>query len=297
MKTIIERITSGEVLLGDGAMGTLLMDKAKDLPKGSCTEALNLSQPEILEEIAKLYLNAGADIIQTNTFSASPLKLANYNLDEKTEEINRKAVIAVKKTIGDKAYVSASCGPSGKLLKPFGEIEHEAMYENFHRQLKVQIESGADIICVETMTDINESLLAVKAAKDISPDTPVMATMTFEPTAKGFFTIMGNNIKDVADQLKAAGADIIGSNCGNGIEKMILIAEEFKKVTDLPVIIQSNAGVPELKEGVPVYPESPEFMAKKCQKLIEAGVSIIGGCCGTTPKHISAMRKVIDSMN
>lgn len=296
MESILERIKKGEILIADGAMGSLLMARAKDLIKGKCPEVINLSRPDVLEEVASLYLEAGADIVQTNTFGGSPLKLSDYSLDEKTEEINRAAVQAVKKVVEAKAYVSASCGPSGKMLKPYGNVDPDSMYDNFSRQLKVVIESGADIVCVETMLDVQEAVLAIKAAKSISASIPVMAAMTFDKTSRGFFTMMGVDIEKAAKELEAAGADIIGSNCGNGIENMILIAKEYKKHTSLPIIIQSNAGLPEMKEDMVVYPETPEFMAEKSKELAAAGVSIIGGCCGTTPDHIRAMGQVIRSL-
>jgi 5-methyltetrahydrofolate--homocysteine methyltransferase len=296
MEAILERIKRGEILIADGAMGSLLMARAKDLIKGKCPEVINLSRPDILEEVAALYLEAGADIIQTNTFGGSPLKLSDYALEDKTEAINRAAVGAVRKVVdkkGGNAYVSASCGPSGKMLKPYGDVEPEAMYDNFSRQLNVVIEAGADIVCVETMTDIKEAELAVKAAKAISSSIPVMATMTFDLKPRGFFTVMGVTIETAAKELEAAGADIIGSNCGNGIENMIKIAKEYKKCTSLPVIIQSNAGLPEIRDDVVVYPETPEFMAEKSKELAAAGVSIIGGCCGTTPDHIRVIAHTV----
>jgi 5-methyltetrahydrofolate--homocysteine methyltransferase len=296
MVSILERIKKGEILIADGAMGSLLMARAKDLIQGKCPEVINLSRPDILEEVASLYLEAGADIIQTNTFGGSPLKLSDYSLDEKTEEINRTAVQAVKKVVEGKAYVSASCGPSGKMLKPYGNIDPDVMYESFLRQLRVVIEAGVDIICVETMIDIEEAALAIKAAKSISPSTPVMATMTFDKTPRGFFTMMGVNIEKAAKELEAAGAYIIGSNCGNGIENMILIAREYKEFTSLPLIIQSNAGLPEMKGEEVVYPETPEFMAKKSKELAAVGVSIIGGCCGTTPDHIRVIGQAVRSL-
>ncbi len=256
-------------------------------------ETFNLSHPEILEEIARLYYNAGAEILQTNTFGASPLKLADYSLEEKTEEINRNALKAVINAIDGSVFISASCGPSGKLLKPYGDIESEVMYDNFYRQLNALIDDGIDVVCVETMTDVQEAVLAVKAAKSIAPDIPVMATMTFDSTPRGFFTIMGVDIPTAVQQLTAAGADIVGSNCGNGIEKMILIAREFNQLTPVPLIIQSNAGLPELRNNLPYYPETPGFMAEKSKDLVQAGVSIIGGCCGTTPEHIHEIRKAL----
>jgi 5-methyltetrahydrofolate--homocysteine methyltransferase len=150
------------------------------------------------------------------------------------------------------------------------------------------------MICVETMTDLKEATLAVTAARTLAPAIPVMATMTFEVTPRGFFTVMGVSVKKAAAGLKEAGADIIGSNCGNGIEAMIGIARAFKEHSDLPVAIQANAGLPVSREGSLVYPETPAFVADKAPELLALGVQIIGGCCGTTPDHIRALRQVID---
>ncbi len=249
----------------------------------------------MLEEVARLYCDAGADIVETNTFGGSPLKLAQYVLSEKTEEINAAAARAVRNAVGERAYVSASCGPSGQLLEPYGDVSAELMLENFIRQVRALADAGVDLFCVETMTDLTEATLAVQACKTVSPATPVCATMTFDATPRGFFTIMGVSIAQAARGLADAGADVIGSNCGNGIEAMIAIAREFKAQTSHPLIIQSNAGLPELENGHPVYRESPEFMAAKARELIGIGVSVIGGCCGTTPEHIEAIRRVVNS--
>lgn len=296
MEVFLDRIKKGEILVADGAMGSLLMARAKDLIKNKCPEVINLSKPEVLEEVAALYLEAGAEIIQTNSFGGSPLKLSDYDLQDQTEEINRVAVEAVKRVVDGKAYVSASVGPSGKMLKPYGDVEPEEMYENFHRQITALIQAGADIICVETMSDTQESILAIKAAKAIDSNIPVMATMTYNKTPRGFFTMMGHTIAKAAEDLKAAGADVIGTNCGNGIENMILIAKEYRENSDLPLIIQSNAGLPEMKGDVATYPETPEFMAEKAKELAAVGVSVIGGCCGTTPEHITQIKKTILSL-
>ncbi len=290
-RAFLERIAAGEILISDGAMGTMLMSHG--LKPGEPPESFNLSKPDVLESIAKAYLDAGADIIQTNTFGASPLKLALFGLDERTEEINRNAVQAVRHAIGNAAYVSGSCGPSGKLIKPYGDTESDAMYTSFKQQMAALIHAGVDIICVETMTDLTEIILAVKAAKKIDAQIPVMATMTFDPTPKGFFTVMGVSVKQAAEGLEDAGADIIGSNCGNGIENMVKIAREFKHCSMLPIIIQSNAGMPEMDGAETIYPETPSFMAEKATELAELGISIIGGCCGTTPEHIRSIREAV----
>jgi 5-methyltetrahydrofolate--homocysteine methyltransferase len=274
-------------------MGTLLQQRAAS--SEPCPEAINLNRPEVLEDIARAYVEAGADIVQTNTFGASSLKLSPAALADKTEQINEAAVRAVRKAVGDQAFVSGSCGPCGQILQPYGDADPDHVYHSFLRQLKALIESGVDVICVETMMDVTEAKLAVRAAKSVSATIPVMATMTFDETPRGFYTMMGVDIAQAAAQLAEAGADVIGSNCGNGIENMIRIAAEFRGHSDLPVIVQPNAGLPEMKGDTPVYSEAPDFMAEKAKGLIDHGVSIIGGCCGTTPQHIAALRKVVDS--
>jgi 5-methyltetrahydrofolate--homocysteine methyltransferase len=239
-------------------MGTMLIERGVNIDQ--CFEAINLKQPDVLEEITQLYFKAGADIVHTNTFGASPLKLAMYSLEDKCEEINRNAVQAVKRAVDDETIVAASVGPSGRLLKPYGDVEPENMLESYKKQIEVLVESGVDMLTIETMTDIEEAKLAIRAARSISNSIPIAVTMTYDPTPRGFYTIMGVDIKKAVMELEKAGADIIGSNCGNGIEKMIDIAREFKKYTSKPVVIQSNAGLPEIVKGKPVYKETPEFI-------------------------------------
>lgn len=304
MRSILERLKRGEVIVGDGALGTMLIQRG--LESGQCPELFNITRPEIVEEIARLYREAGAEIITTNTFGASPDRLAEYGLEDRMEEINRKGVSIAKKAVKIAAekearkekdvYIAASCGSSGKILKPYGEADPEEIYNGFVRQMEALVHEGADVICIETMIDLQEARLLVKAAKSVSPEIPVIATMTFDETPRGFFTIMGVSIKDACAGLEEAGADIIGSNCGNGIEKMVRIAREFKNHSTLPLIIQSNAGLPEIQEGKIFYSETPEFFAGKVADLIDAGVSIIGGCCGTTPAHIRAIRDAVDAI-
>ena len=286
---LLTRLNQPGVIVADGAMGTMLFQRG--LRPGDCPERINLQSPEILESIAREYFEAGAEIIQTNTFGGSPLKLSSYGLEGFVEQINARAVDAVRNAVGDKAYISASCGPSGKILEPYGDAKAETVYESFRTQLKAILTEGVDMICIETMTDIAEASLAIKAARSLSSSIPVCATMTFDPTPKGFRTVMGTTIEQAVDRLTESGADIIGSNCGNGILNMIRIAGEFTRQSALPIIIQSNAGLPVLKDGQTVYPESPEFMAEKCVELSAIGVKIIGGCCGTTPEHIAAIRR------
>ncbi|MCX6835630.1 MAG: homocysteine S-methyltransferase family protein [candidate division Zixibacteria bacterium] len=292
MAGLLDRLSSGEVLVCDGAMGTMLMERG--LHPGECPERWNLDRPEVLSEIAQLYAEAGADIVSTNTFGGSPLKLAQYGLESQTEEINARAVQSARNAVSRSVMVAGSCGPSGRLLKPYGDTAADEMYESFRRQLRAILDEGVDAIIVETMTDLAEAVLAIKAARSIARDFPVMATMTFDDTPRGFYTVMGVTIQQAVKGLQNAGADLVGSNCGNGIDNMVRIAAEFRKHTLGPLLIQSNAGLPQIVDGLTTYAETPEFMAERVDALLELKVNVIGGCCGTNPRHIAAIRRRVD---
>jgi 5-methyltetrahydrofolate--homocysteine methyltransferase len=294
VKPLLARLVAGDRLVGDGAMGTMLFQRG--LEPGQPPESITLSRPGVLEEIARLYLDAGSDILQTNTFGGSPLKLALHGLDAETEAVNREAVLAVRRVAGDRAHVCASCGPSGRLLEPYGDVSAAAVRDSFRRQLAALCAAGVDGVIVETMTDLAEAQLAVRAAKDVSPGIPVLATMTFDATPRGFFTIMGVSVAAAAAGLLEAGADAVGSNCGSGIEQMVQVAREFRRHTAVPLVIQANAGLPRAVDGRTVYDETPAFFADQSRELAELGVSVIGGCCGTTPGHIAALRAMVDSL-
>lgn len=291
-RDIRDRLRSGEILVGDGATGTMLISEG--LPPGHCLERLNLDSPERLEGLARSYVDAGSQIIQTNTFGGSPLKLALYGLDNQTEEINAAAVRIARRAAGDRVYVSGSCGPSGRLLEPYGDTNPKEVRDSFTRQIAAWVGAGVDIICIETMTDLSEASLAIAAARSVAPTTPIFASMTFDLTPRGFFTIMGVSVEQAAAGLAQAGADVVGSNCGNGMENMIRIAAEFRKHTTLPLLIQPNAGLPTMVDGRPVYSETPTQMADGYRQLLDLGVQVLGGCCGTTPAHIAALRQVVD---
>jgi len=290
---LLERLHGGAILVADGALGTMLFRHG--LKPGACPEALNLTQPELLVAIARSYLEAGADLIQTNTFGASPLKLAAYGLEARADEINRVAVEAVRSAAGGRAYVAASIGPSGKILEPYGDADPQVVRLSFQQQVIGLIAAGTDAIVIETMTDLREATLAVEAAKEVAPGIPILATMTFDRTPRGFFTIMGVTIPEAAAGLAAAGADVVGSNCGNGSDNMVEIASAFRAATALPLLMQANAGLPEVRAGELVYGETPEFMAERAAAMLMSGVAILGGCCGTTPAHIRALRALVDA--
>lgn len=294
-RPFLERIRQREVLLADGALGTMLMQRG--LRSGASPDEFVLSRPEVLQDIAREYLAAGAEIMVTDTFGASPLKLASYGLAEKAEEINRRAVGLLRSVAAEKAYVFADIGPSGKIVKPYGDTDPGTIAASYEQQMRVLACVGVDAFCLETMIDLAEARIAVLVAKQVAPATPVVATMTFEKRRKGFFTVMGSSIRQVAEGLAEAGADVIGANCGSGVEQMIEIAREFRTATGLPLSVRPNAGMPQVTEAGTSYPETPEFMAGKLPELLDAGVSIIGGCCGTTPAHIRAFRQVLSGRN
>jgi 5-methyltetrahydrofolate--homocysteine methyltransferase len=286
-----ERLRRPGTILADGAMGTMLLERG--VKPGDCPERINIDNPALLEEISRKYHAAGAEIVQTNTFGGSPLQLSRHGLDSRMEEINARGVAAARRAVSDAGYVAASFGPSGRVLEPYGDTSQEMVYEAFRKQAAVLVAEGVDLVCVETMIDVTEAVLAVRAIRSVSTSITVAATMTFEQTARGFFTIMGTDIPGAAEALCAAGADIVGANCGNGIAAMAAIAQEFRACTAAPVAVRANAGLPGISNGKPVYPETPDFMAGQSRAIIAFGVKIIGGCCGTTPEHTAALRRLL----
>jgi len=291
---IIDDIQSGKVLLSDGAWGTMLMDRG--LKTNECPESWNLTNEKVIAEIAAEYVAAGADIITTNSFGATKFKLVHYSLEDRLEEINIKAASIAKKAISGNRYIFGSIGPTGKILM-MGEVSEDELFEDFKIRAASLEKGGADLILIETMTAIDEAVLAVKAAKEFT-NLPVACTFTFDKLLTGDYkTIMGVSAKDMLDALIGAGADIIGSNCGNGIDGMVDIVSEIRSLNrDIPVLIQANAGMPCIVNGKNVFPETPEQMTSKLKDLIENGANIVGGCCGTTPEHISSFRKLLGSI-
>ena len=278
-------------MLSDGALGTML--QSIGLLPGECPELWNITHRSEVKEIAESYLQAGSDIISTNSFGGSRIKLSQYGLGDRTVEINQAAAAIYREAAGTEHHVAGSIGPTGKMLL-MGDVTEEELYDVFSEQAAALEKGGADIIIIETMSAADEATLAVKAAR-ASTGCMVIVTMTFSRDMNGgYHTMMGISPEEMVILMKEAGAHIVGSNCGNGIRDMIGIAEAIRSVDDkIPVIIQANAGLPELIEGKTVFRESPEMMASSIPDLIKAGVNIIGGCCGTTPEHISELKSSI----
>ena len=290
MLDVIQRLKNGEHLVSDGAFGTMLY--AKGLEQGKCPEEWNISHPDVVRSIAAEYIQAGSDMVLTNTFQCSRFVLAHHGYEDRVAEFAKAGASLAKEAAGDNHIVAASIGPTGKFVAPLGDISEEEMRDAFSEQFSAVEEGGADAICIETMTDLQEAVIAVRTAKDVS-GLPVFCTMTFDRTSRGYFTVMGVSIEQAAKGLCDAGADVIGSNCGNGIEQMIEIIRDMRQYTDIPILCHSNAGLPEVVDGEAKYLQTPEIMSGMIKQLKEAGANIIGGCCGTTPLHISAMAPII----
>jgi 5-methyltetrahydrofolate--homocysteine methyltransferase len=290
MKAFKERVAQGDILISDGAMGTLL--QAKGLKPGECPEWWCISHPDVVRGIHEAYIAAGADIIETNSFGGTGYKLKAYGLADKVRELNLAAVALAKQASAGKAYVAASVGPTGRIVEDEGgDASPQDLYKSFKEQVVALAEGGADALCIETMVSLTEALQAIKAAKE-NTRLPVICTFTFEPGARGFRTMMGVTPERAALETVAAGADIVGANCGNGIVNMIEITRQIHAAQpNTPILIQANAGTPVLEGEKAVFRETPEFMASKVNDLIKAGAQIIGGCCGTTPDHIAAMAR------
>ncbi|MBN2275238.1 MAG: homocysteine S-methyltransferase family protein [Bacteroidales bacterium] len=294
MGKILDKLKSGKVLVSDGAWGTFL--QAKGLKPGECPESWNLLHPEEVLDIAKRYIEAGADIVETNSFGGNRLKLLHYGLDHQTTEINQRAAELSRKAAGKEKIVIGSVGPTGKILMT-GEVTEEELYEAFKEQSIALAKGGVDAIVVETMSDLDEARIAVNAARE-NTACEIICTMTFEKTMTGEYrTMMGVTPAEMVHTLKKTGLDIIGANCGNGIEGMTFIVKEIRlSDKDIPVLIHANAGMPVYHEGKTVFPETPEQMAAFVPSLVKAGANIIGGCCGTTPQHILRISETIKNL-
>lgn len=291
MGKILDQIKKGKVLVSDGAWGTFLQQKG--MQPGECPEEWNLSHPEEVFDIAKSYIKAGADMVETNSFGGTVFKVAKYGLGGKVFELNKAAAEISRKAAGDK-FVLGSVGPTGKILM-MGDVTEEELYNAFKVQVQGLEAGGADAIMIETMTDLEEARLAIKAAKE-NTNCEVFCTMTFEKTVQGEFrSMMGISPTDMVNTLINAGAELIGANCGNGIADMIGIVEEIRKAnTEIPILVHANAGMPIYNDGQTVFPETPDEMSGLVPKIIAAGANVIGGCCGTTPDHICKVREAVD---
>lgn len=275
-------------ILADGAMGTMLFQMG--LAQGAAPEGWNLEHPDRVLEVHRQYIEAGSQILLTNTFGGNGLRLALHNLEERVVELNRKAAELACQA-ADAATVpvavGGSMGPTGGFMQPLGELTFDQVVSVFKVQATGLAEGGVDVFWIETMYDLAEVEAAVAGCRQAAPDLPIVTTMTFDTAGK---TMMGVAPAAAAVKLNELGAIALGGNCGNGtaeIEKALetMAGEELS----VPLIAKSNAGIPHLEGGVPVYDASPDQMAQHARRALELGATIIGGCCGTTPEHIRQM--------
>lgn len=288
----LESLTE-KVFISDGAWGTFLQKKG--LLPGECPELWNITHRTDVLDIARRYIDAGADMIETNSFGGSRFKLEKYGLAKQVSELNREAAAISREAAGPEKWVLGSIGPTGKLLL-MDEVTREELYDAFKEQAMALESGGADAIIIETMTDLEEAVIAVKASKE-NTAIPVFCTMTFDKLVTGDYrTMMGISPAEMVQPLIDAGASVVGANCGNGMEGMITIVKEIRTGNpNIPILVHANAGMPVYCEGETVFPESPDDMAANLSVLISAGVSIVGGCCGTTPEHIAMLRQTMDT--
>ncbi len=283
---ILDRLANGETLVFDGATGTYLQNNG--LEPGGSPELMNATDPDVIAGMAKHYFDAGSDIVLTNSFGGNRFILERYGAGDRLFELNRLAAEHARSVAPEGKYVAGSIGPTGEFIEPLGTATEDELYDTFAEMSKAFEVGGADAVMIETQLAIEEAAIAVRAAKE-NTALVVMATMVFDKGPRGYFTMMGVTPEQAVEGLEEAGADVVGTNCGNGIERMIEIASRMRAVTDKYLVVQSNAGLPVIRDGETCYLESPEYMAKYYRELADLPINILGGCCGTTAAHIRAL--------
>ena len=272
----------GTVLVADGAWGTELFKRG--LMQGCPPDEWNLTHPEIVREVTREYLEAGADIILTNTFGANRFRLEPHGLADRVADVNAAGAALARDVIGNRALVAGDIGPSGKFVA-LGEASAEELYDAFSQQARALARAGADWIVVESMTDVEEMAVAVHAAVETAR-VPVVASMSYNATPKGYRTMMGNSPEQCVARAEEAGASLIGANCGTGVEDYVPLAPILRQLTSLPLWVKANAGIPQIVAGKVTYPLTAEQYASYVPALVSAGVDVIGGCCGTDPGFV-----------
>lgn len=276
------------MILFDGAMGTMLQKYG--LETAGCPDWYNISHPEIVQRIHREYAEAGSDFLTTNTFGASPLKLSDYGLENKAEEIAAAAVRNARAAAGKNTRIAGDIGPTGKFLCPLGNLSFDEAFDNFYRLAKALSNAGCDALIIETIMDIQEMKAALAAAK-AACSLPVICQMTFGEDGR---TVSGTDPESAAILLEAMGADVIGANCSVGPDKLLSAAKILISSTNRPIIIQPNAGMPVLVNGETRFPLNPSGFASYAKEYAALGISFMGGCCGTTPNHIRALKEALD---
>jgi len=288
MHHFIEQLLAATPILTDGAWGTQFQEEG--LAPGDCPDAWNLAYPERVEGLARSYVEAGSRVILTNTFCANRIALERPGLSGRVEEINRAGVSISRRAAKGAAHVFGSMGPSGKLLVS-GDVSEEQLRSAFREQAQALAAAGADGIVIETMSDLVEAGLATAAACETG--LAVVACMTFDSGKQQDRTIMGVTPEQAAEELTRAGADVIGANCGRGIDAYLPLCTRLRAATGRPLWIKPNAGLPVLEGGCTLYKMTPEEFAQHAPALLEAGAAFLGGCCGTSPSFVRALSQAL----
>ncbi len=287
MQDFVQAIADEHVYLFDGAMGTMLYAKGVFINK--CYDELNLRSPEIVLEVHKQYVRAGAEILETNTYGANRVKLRTFGIEDELRDINTAAVEIARKAAGDAVYVAGAIGPLGIRIEPYGPTALDEAREFFREQATALRDAGVDLFIIETMSNIAETEQAIAAIHDIC-SIPIVAQMTIGNDCR---TVFGDTATTIAEHLDRAGADVIGLNCSVGPDVMLDAIELISAVTAKKISCQPNAGLPREVNGRQMYMASPDYMAKYAKRLIHKGVKFLGGCCGTTPEHIKVMADAV----
>jgi methionine synthase I (cobalamin-dependent) len=292
MHPLIESLIKDGPVVTDGSWGTQM--QIRGLKRGQSPDSWNLSHADQVRDVAEQYVNSGSQIILTNTFGASRLSLANFQLADKTVEINTAGVRISKEAASDRACVFASIGPTGKMLIT-GETTEEELQNVFEEQAGAQAMAGAEGIIIETMIDIKEAGIAASAAKQTG--LPVIVSMVYDSGEEKDHTMMGNSPEEVVAEISNIGVDGIGANCGQGIEAFLPICRRLRQATDLPIWIKPNAGMPEAIDDEVIFRTTPQDFVRHVPALIEAGANFIGGCCGTNQDFVRAIRETISNQH
>jgi 5-methyltetrahydrofolate--homocysteine methyltransferase len=285
-------LAEGGPILADGAMGTMLFSNG--LQFGDPPEVWNETQPEVIRRIQRGYIDAGSRILLTNTFGGNRLRLGLHRLDKRVAEINQTAAILLRTEVdlaGGHALVAGDIGPTGAIMAPVGTLSHDEAVSVFAEQAAALVAGGVDVIWIETMSDLAEVRAAMEGVRLASPDIPIVTTMTFDTRGS---TMMGVSPEHAIRAMVGWGADAVGGNCGNGPDELITVMERMRAVDPGAILVaKSNAGMPELVDLRAVYRADPAMMAAQAAAMHAAGATIVGGCCGSTPEHISAMREAL----
>lgn len=278
-------------LIFDGGMGSMLIDQG--LQGGQAPELWNLTHPDRIQKIHQAYFDAGADIVSANTFGASASKLVRMGVTQGMEDVNRAGVRLARQASSQGQFVAADFGSLGGMLAPMGSLSESEAIAEFARQAAILDDEGVDLFIIETVFDLNLAICALKAIQSVS-EKPIVCSMTFQKTPKGFFTIFGDSPEQSMERLVASGAWGVGANCSLDSGAMLDLADRIRKSIDAPMVIQPNAGMPErTKDGDVFYPENEFVFANNMKRIKDLGVEMIGGCCGTTPAHIQKMKEVL----